>query len=108
MAKEIKGWLRLNELVFRGKPKGFYPFDTVAIAYLLQPDLFKSNKLPVLSTNVEKRKYKKFDFSTITMINQKLLDQEDTLSNSDKVSWVEWTMEIDSKSFMKLVMERLY
>jgi inosine-uridine nucleoside N-ribohydrolase len=100
MVKEIKGWLRLNELVIRGKPKGFYPFDTVAIAAVLKPELFKSEKMSVYSTNVDKKKYKKFDFSTKT--------HQKANSTSDSDSSVFWTKEINSKAFLQLLMDRLY
>ena len=109
MVKEIKGWLKLNEMVTKkGESKGFYPFDPVAISYVLRPGLFESQKIPVYSTNVDKKKYKKFDFSTKTHINQDLLAQKDTLSESEKLSWVDWTKKIDSDKFMELLMDRLF
>ncbi|MHA1110916.1 MAG: nucleoside hydrolase [Promethearchaeota archaeon] len=109
MIKEIKGWLKLNEMVMKkGESRGFYPFDPVAIAYVLRPDLFESDKIPVTSTNVDKKKYKKFDFSTKTYVNQDVLDQKESLSDSEKLSWVDWTMKIDSDKFMELLMERLF
>lgn len=100
MVKEIKGWLKMNELIFRSKPKGFYPFDTIAITYLLNPDLFKSDKISVYSTNVDKKRYKKFDFSTKT-------HQRDN-STDDTGSSVFWTKKINSEAFLRLLIDRLY
>ncbi len=109
MAKEIKGWLKLNEKVSKkGEDRGFYPFDPVALCAVLRPDWFESQSIPVYSTNVDKKKYRKFDFSTKTHINQDKLNQKETLSEYERLSWVDWTMKIDSKKFMELLMKLLY
>lgn len=109
IVKKIKAWLKINELGSKnGDLKGFYPFDPVAIAYMLRPDMFESDKIPVSSTNVDKKKYRKLDFSSISYKNQNLWEKREKLSDPEKHSWVDWTMKIDSEKFMELLMERLY
>jgi non-specific riboncleoside hydrolase len=98
--KEIKSWLKLNEIFGKGNIKGFYPFDCVAISYVIQPDLFiESEEIPVYSTNTHKKRPWKLDFSTKTYRKEK--------KSAKKETWVTWTKKIDSKSFMKLLMQRL-
>jgi inosine-uridine nucleoside N-ribohydrolase len=41
LIEKITPWLELNKKVFR-KNKGFYPWDVVAAAYLIDPTLFDS------------------------------------------------------------------
>lgn len=108
IVKEIKSWLKINETVSKGPVKGFYPFDSVAITYVLRPDLFESIKIPVFSTNVHKKLYRKLDFSTKTLKNQELWSKRDTLAESEKATWVNWTIKINSNEFMNLLMERLH
>jgi inosine-uridine nucleoside N-ribohydrolase len=105
----IRSWLQIRKLFSKnGHEKGFYPYDSTAIAYLIRPDIFQSENIPVNHTNTEKQKIRIFDFSSITQIDQKRLDQKDHLTLQEKKSWVDWTMKIDSKIFMDLLMERLH
>jgi len=108
LTKEIKTWLKLNELFLKGEVKGFYPVDCVAITYSLHPEWFEFKKLPIHLTNVHKNNPRKLDFSTKSYINQELWTKKDTLNESEKQTWVDWAITIDSEKFMELLIERLY
>ncbi len=108
LVKNIKGWLKLNSIVKKkGEERGFYPFDPTAIAYVIRPDLFESELLPVSHTNIDKGKHRKLDFSSITVMDEEMKAMKAELSEQELKTWVNWTLQIKSSKFMELLMERL-
>jgi len=48
LAGNIKSWLNFNRLFFHGpEGSGFYPWDTLAVEYVLAPEIFQANLLQV-------------------------------------------------------------
>jgi inosine-uridine nucleoside N-ribohydrolase len=48
IAQSIKPWLNFNRMVFHSKDgAGFYPWDTLAVEYVLQPEIFKPNPIQI-------------------------------------------------------------
>lgn len=112
LTKEIYSWFKLNwkspQKLHLGK--GFYPFDPTAIAYLLKPDLFKGILLPVSHDTITNtfQGSTKFKFSLHTRVDRTQWDQRHNLSLTEKKSWVNWTLKINSQEFMDLLLSRLY
>jgi inosine-uridine nucleoside N-ribohydrolase len=48
LSKQVKPWLHFNELFFStDQGRGFFPWDTLAVIYLLDPTVFISNPIQV-------------------------------------------------------------
>jgi inosine-uridine nucleoside N-ribohydrolase len=91
----------------KGTDKGFPPHDPTAIAYLIKPELFETELFPVIHTNLNKKKYRKFDFSSKTLVDEELKAKEAEISKQEKQNWVNWALKIKSAEFMELLLERL-
>jgi len=48
LARKTKPWLNFNRMLFHGpEGRGFYPWDTLAVEYVLAPEIFQTNMLQV-------------------------------------------------------------
>ena len=111
LTQEIYSWFKLNwkspQKIHLGR--GFYPFDPTAIAYLLQPDLFKGILIPVSHDTVLPTVTGStgFKFSLNTRVDKVKWAERKSTSLQDKKIWVNWILKIKSKAFMELLMSRL-
>ena len=95
LAKEIAPWLKANKRIFFRK-KGFFPWDPVAAAYLLNPALFDKNPY---TFSVSETGYR-----SGRLLNPKRLDSFD---GTKKISPVNLPLRLDGEGFMNLFLERL-
>ncbi len=48
LAREIKSWLAFNRMIFQTEQgRGFFPWDTLAVIYLLEPEVFSPNPIQI-------------------------------------------------------------
>lgn len=89
IANNIKLWLKINKLITR--KGGFYPWDVVAVSYLIKPDIFlcKYFRLDIKTKGLGKGK---------TLVLDK---QED-----DRPRYIKVPVKIDSEKFKKLFMKQ--
>jgi len=87
LAKNIKPWLDFNRLIFKtDEGRGFFPWDTLAVIYLLEPKIFKPNPLQI---TVQPRKIRGVKITT------------------DKGTLINAPLELDKKLFWKIFFERI-
>lgn len=76
LAKEIKPWLKLNRLLFKSEHgRGFYPWDVLAVEYLLEPEIFEPN--PVKLKVIPEARGMTLDFEQGVNINAPMRLNED-------------------------------
>ncbi|MHA1673377.1 MAG: nucleoside hydrolase [Promethearchaeota archaeon] len=111
LTQEIYSWFKLNwkspQKLHLGR--GFYPFDPVAVAYLLKPELFKGVLIPVYHDSIPStfKGSTNFKFSLNTRIDKVKWAERRSASQQDKETWVNWTLRIESDEFMELLLRRL-
>ena len=95
LAEQIPPWLRINKRIFFRK-KGFFPWDPIAVAYLLDPTLF--NKVPMYFEVKEegKRSGRLFNVKTVSSFQ----------SRDEKIP-VNVPSKIDGERFLDLLVKRL-
>ncbi len=101
----IRKWLWINRLASAGSLSrgGFFPFDPIAIAYLIRPSLFKSIRVPA-------RHVHKYKGPFIWRLGGAwtYLDRQAWQARKAEPWWSRWGWRIDSTSFLDLLLERLY
>lgn len=99
----IRKWLIMNKLMHGARrSSGFYPFDPVAVAVLLDPNLFKFVNIPLKHTL---GKWPLSYFSLRTYIPRD--KWVEGINNGDRESWVNYAIRIESKRFMNLLLSRI-
>ena len=112
LMKEIYSWFKLNwknpQKLHLGR--GFYPFDPTAIVYLLYPEFFKGIMIPATHDMIpsDYQRETKFKFALKTRVDRTKWARRHKLSPLKKKKWVNWTLKIDSKEFMEVLLARLY
>ncbi len=105
LIKKIRGWLILNRISsFPPQKGGFFPFDPTAIAYIINPDLFKGINVPAHIPFPKKRIFSNFRFNPLLKTR---INQENWGKNQDRNSWVNWLLHIKSEEFMELMLDTL-
>ncbi len=95
LAEKIPMWLNLNRKVFFRK-KGFFPWDPVAVAYLLDPTLFDENPytLTIAGTGIRRGR----------MLN---IEKQSSFDSRNGKQPVNIPLKLDGKRFMELLLKRL-
>jgi purine nucleosidase len=95
LAEKIPMWLNLNRKVFFRK-KGFFPWDPVAVAYLIDPTLFDENPytLSVAATGIRRGR----------LLN---IERQDSFKQQGKRHPVNVPQKLDGERFMELLLDRL-
>ena len=95
LAEVIPHWLNLNKKVFFRK-KGFFPWDPVAAAYLIDKTLFDDNRYTLDVSQTGPRAGR--------LVNSRILSSED---EKDTPAAVTVPLRLDGERFMELLLERL-
>ena len=91
LVEVIEPWLKANRKIWF-RAKGFFPWDPVAAAYVLQPDLFEENYVKLRIQETGRRSGRILEFESV---------------ESDNPHAINFPLHHDSESFMRLFMDRL-
>jgi len=91
LAEVIEPWLIANRRIWFRKG-GFFPWDPVAVGYVLQPDLFEENYVQLKIQETGRRSGRIIDIDAV--------EQNHPLA-------INFPLYHDSESFMRLFMDRL-
>ncbi|MHA1731706.1 MAG: nucleoside hydrolase [Promethearchaeota archaeon] len=97
-------WLILNKLAHGGrKSSGFYPFDPVAVSYLVRPQLFEFARVPLRHTSG------RWPWSFLGLKTYVDLAEWEAARGSQRKPdwWAYYATGIDSEGFMELLLERI-
>lgn len=104
LLQHARRWLLLNKLSHGGRRHtGFYPFDPVAVAYLIAPELYRFVRVPLRHTP---GRYSELDFRLKTYVDRAAW-AEHAGRRGKPASWVHYATRIDSPAFMDLLLDRL-
>jgi len=95
LAENIPMWLNLNRKVFFRK-KGFFPWDPVAVAYLLDPTLFDKNPFTFTVAETGIRRGRLLDIKKQSSFDQK-----------ERQVPINVPLKLDGERFMELLLSRL-
>ncbi len=95
LAEKIPMWLNLNRKVFFRK-KGFFPWDPVAVAYLIEPTLFDQNPytFSVTETGIRRGKLKH-------------IEKQNSFAQQAEHYPINVPLKLDGDRFMQLLLDRL-
>lgn len=80
-AKNIRPWLEFNRMIFHtDQGRGFFPWDTLAVEYVLDPSIFKPNPVRI-STRHRGRQAIYIDVGQGTLINAPLVMDRENFRN---------------------------
>ncbi len=111
LIKHLKSWLTLNKIL----QGGFNPHDPIAVAYLIQKNLFKQVKTS-LNVNVSKKSRKmphlitkKYTHPLIRLISNLIYrnGRVEAISSSKNANRIKFCTSIDESGFLKLLINRL-
>ncbi len=91
LVENIEPWLIANRRIWFRK-KGFFPWDPVAAAYMLQPELFEENYVKLRIQETGRRSGRIIEIESVEQDNPQAIN---------------FPLQHDSESFMRLFMDRL-
>ena len=91
LVEVIEPWLKANRRIWFRK-KGFFPWDPVAAAYMIQPELFAENYVKLRIQETGRRSGRIIEIESVEQDNPQAIN---------------FPLQHDSESFMRLFMNRL-